>query len=104
MIDQKVQWPGIKQFNNIQYEIKQNSSNYGCYSMGIPLTIRVTVWRAFGIGIGKQHRLQQKLMIIDPIEIIAQQNNNEWKSEGIPCYRKRMYQNFCLHSRNTIYI
>ena len=102
MIDQKVQCPGIKQFKNIQYEIKQNSFNYGYYSMGTTLTIQVTVWRAFGIG--KQHRLQQKLMTIYPIEIIAKQNNNEWKSEGTPCYRKRVYQSFCLHSQNTIHI
>jgi hypothetical protein len=103
MIEQKFQWPGIKQFNNIQYEIKQNSYNYG-RSMAITFNIKATMWRAFGIGIGKQHQLEQKIIIIDPIEITVEHNNNEWKSAGVSCHRKGLYQIFRLHSQNTIYI
>ena len=102
MIEQKVQWSVIKQFSNIQYEKRQNLSTYGS-SIGATFNIQATVWRAFGISIRKQRQLQQKLINADPIEVIAEQNNNEWKREGNPYYRKSMYQIFFrLHSQNKL--
>ena len=92
-IEQKVQWPGIKQFNNVQYEIKKDPSTYG-RSTETTFNIQATVWRAFGIGAGKQHQLQQKVINIDPIESVVEHNNNEWKPEVIPYNRKSTYQSF----------
>ncbi len=103
MSEQKVQWQGIKQFNNIQYEIKQNSYNYG-RATATTFSIQATTWRAFGIGIGKQQQLEQKIIIIDPIETIAEHNDNGWKSERVSCHRKSMYQIFRLHIQNTTYV
>lgn len=90
VVEQKVQWPGIKQFNNVQYEIKKISSTIG-RSIQTTFNMQATVWRAYRIGVGKQHQLQQKIINIDPIELIVEHNNNGWKPEGIPYYRKSMY-------------
>jgi len=88
---QKMQWPGIKKFNNIQYDIKNNSFDSGRSMTTTTPTIQATMWRAFSIGIGKHHQLQQNILNIDPIETSVEYNNNEWKSEGIPCHRKGIY-------------
>ncbi|CAF1472623.1 unnamed protein product, partial [Rotaria sordida] len=85
--EQRIQWSGIKKFNNIQYDIKNNSHNYR-YSTTVNASLQATVWRAFGIGIGKQYDLQQKVVNIDPIETIAEHIDNGWKFDGLPCHRK----------------
>jgi hypothetical protein len=90
--EQKMQWAGVKKFNNILYEVVDNPHNYRQSTTNTAL--RATVWRSFGIGAGKQYELQEKVVNMDRIEIIDEHINNEWKFDGLPCHHKGIYEVF----------
>jgi len=90
MPEQRVQWHGIKKFNNILYEIKNDSHSYR-RSITTNSTIQATVWRAYGIGVGKQYELQEKVVNIDPVEVVTEHTDNGWKFDGFPFHRKGIY-------------
>ena len=92
MSEQKMQWSGIKKFNNIKYELNDNPHNYRHSATN--KTLRATVWRAFGIGVGKEYELEQKIVNIDCIETIDEHVDNEWKFDGISCRHKGIYEMF----------
>ena len=102
MSEQKVQWRGIKKFNNILYEINNESRSGGRRSTTTTTksSIRARVWRAYDIGVGKKYDLEEKVVGIDPIEMITEHSDNEWKFDGFPGRDKSMYRFFDLAKIN----
>ena len=78
---EKLQWSGIKKFNNVQYEIQK--SLHSNVSSNANIMVRATIWRAFGIGIGKQYHNLQTIMDIDPFEPSVEHRDDNWKFDGI---------------------
>jgi len=81
-IKHKTRWSGIQNYNNIQYELvpkralrRANTEN----------EIRVTVWRAFEIGVGQSFQWS-KLNVsennIIPIETSIRYDNCKWQEDG----------------------
>ncbi len=90
--EQKAQWTGIKKFNNVLYEVVDNLRGY--HQSTANTVLRATVWRAFGIGAGKQCELREKVVSLDRIEIVGEHINNEWKFDGLPCHHRGTHQVF----------
>lgn len=96
MPEHKLQWHGIKKFNNILYEINNESRGHRPSTTTNNSSIRARVWRAYGIGAGKKYDLEEKPIDIDPIEMIIEHTDNEWKFDGFPGVNKSIYRFFNL--------
>lgn len=79
----KTRWQGIKSYNNIQYEFVSNK--VGRRSTTDNKDIKVTVWRAFGIGSGqtffwsKFNALRNDIV---PIETGVRHDNSKWQDDS----------------------
>jgi hypothetical protein len=76
--------------NNIQYDIKQKLHSHD-RATSTTSVVQATVWRAFGIGSGKQQQLLQTISSIDSIGTSVEHSNTQWKSDGLPCHQKGIY-------------
>ena len=80
----KIRWQGIHNFNNIQYEFESNKVNPR--STAVDKQIKVTVWRAFGIGSGQSFRwsnLNTPTAPISPIQIGARHDNEPYSRRRV---------------------
>jgi hypothetical protein len=80
----KTRWQGIQNFNNIQYELVSNKINKR--SKTADDEIKVTVWRAFGIGSGQSFhwsKLNAPTATIIPLQISARHDNSKWQVDSL---------------------
>lgn len=80
----KIRWPGIQNFNNIQYEFV--SDELSRRLQGSELEVKVTVWRAFSIGPGQLFqwsRLNTPTVAITPLQIGARYDNTQWQTDSV---------------------
>ena len=80
----KSRWPGIQNFNNLQYDLSLNESN--SRSKLADSEIKVTVWRAFQIGSGQTFNWSQfntSIGTIAPLQIDFEHNNSNWRIDPI---------------------
>ena len=79
----KTKWPGIQNFNNIQYELLP--SKIDRRSRTTESEMKVTVWRAFEIGSGqtfqwkKLHALKDDIV---PIQTSVRHDNDKWQDDS----------------------
>jgi hypothetical protein len=101
-VPMKKRWSGVQSFNNIEYELVSNEDNSGRTTTGND--IKLTVRRAFGIGVGKMF-LWSKLNVssndIVRIETSDRYDNEKWQRDvvekGIDAH------SFLLHCSKVIY-
>jgi hypothetical protein len=77
----KKRWSGIQNFNNIEYELVPNKNND---ERKTDEEIKVIVWRAFDIGVGKTFwwsKLNASGSDIVRIETSVREDNLEWRGE-----------------------
>jgi hypothetical protein len=82
-VTNNTKWQGIRNFNNIQYELVLNKANHR--SKREEKEINITVWRAFGIGAGQTFQLSKLNVsdnIIAPIETSVRHDNFEWQDDS----------------------
>jgi hypothetical protein len=77
-------WPGVQNYNNILYE--WTPTKVDRQSTTTDLEMKVTVWRAFGIGLGQSFRwskLSTSTNAISAIHIGALHDNNTWQTDSL---------------------
>lgn len=77
-VPMKKRWSGVQNFNNIEYELVPDKSNDGRKT---DEEIKVIVWRAFDIGVGKtfwSSKLNPTDCDIVRIETSVREDNLEW--------------------------
>lgn len=83
-LSSKTRWQGVQNFNNIRYEFMSNKFNH---QSGISdREIKITVWRAFGIGSGQTFYLSKLNARTDhlvPIQIGALHDNPNWQANSL---------------------
>ncbi len=78
----KTRWPGIQNYNNIQYEL---ASNRVLRRPKMEKEIKITVWRAFDIGPGQVFqwsKLNTSGNNIVPIETSVRNDNCKWQDDS----------------------
>ncbi len=79
----KTRWPGIQNYNNIQYELVSKRARRK--AEGEEKEIQVTVWRAFNIGTGQTFQWS-KLNVsenhIIPIKTSVRHDNCKWQDDS----------------------
>ena len=76
-------WQGVKNYNNIEYELVSKKVN--ARSAREETDIHVRVWRAFGVGPGQTFhwsKLKVSDTIIEPVELGLRHNNCVWKEDS----------------------
>ena len=88
-------------FNNIQYELVSNKTNSRSKTVGEE--IKVTVWRAFGIGLGQSFhwsKLNTPTVAAMPIQTGARYDDFQWQvdsvAKGTASCSLPIYSNFGL--------
>lgn len=79
----KTRWQGVQNFNNIRYEL--TSSKFNQQSRKSDREIKVTVWRAFGIGSGQTFNwsnLNPRADHLVPIQIGTRHENLDWQADS----------------------
>ena len=79
----KTKWPGIQNFNNIQYDLLP--SKIDRRSKTTESEMKVTVWRAFGIGTGQTFQWKKLHTLKDdiaPIQTSVRHDNDEWQDDS----------------------
>lgn len=82
-VSTKTKWPGIQNFNNIQYTLVTSEDDR--VSTKTSNEIKVTVQRAFGIGPGEVFRWSKLNALkndIVSIDISVRHDNPKWQSEN----------------------
>lgn len=80
----KIRWPGIQSFNNIDYELV--SQQIGRTSKTNENEVKITVWRAFNIGSGRifyLSKLKAAKCDIRPIEVSIRHDDYTWQSDNV---------------------
>ena len=80
----KTRWPGVQNFNNIQYDWTSDKADGRSRATG--MEIKVTVWRAFELGSGQSFhwsKLSTPTVAITPIQIAARHDNASWQADSL---------------------
>ena len=79
----KSSWSGVKNYNNIQYELVSKGTERQLTRNDTDMIVRV--WRAFGVGLGQTFRwskLNVSDNVIAPLDIGVRHDNLQWLEDN----------------------